>query len=353
MATISLFQPNAILDAGHQVRAPGGYEWWYFDAEDRASDTQIVAIYLHGFVFHPRYLREYFAYLRRPTRTRPPVPDDFACAYFCVYRAGRILHQFMAQYPAEQFAARMDRPEVKIGPNRMESRSTAIDLTLSGTPWKLTGMGPKLLKGQTLSAELAFAPRLTLEPSERRFFSKELAGADHHWVVANPLCEVRGSIALTGQNPIRFEGRGYHDHNYGTGPIGPGLKHWFWGRALLDDAAITFHLARARDARLPDEVHLIEANASGVTDRSAVGAQVDWSGHSKLWLRYPLRANFGEVLRLCNPRLIDSSPFYLRLIYDAEFCGKKTTAFTEVAYPHRLRWPVLGRMIEMSIQSAG
>ena len=56
-----------------------------------------------------------------------------------------------------------------------------------------------------------------------------------------------------------------------------------------------------------------------------------------------------DVLSLGNPRLIDSSPFYLRLIYDATTRGKAGTAFCEVAYPHRLRWPILGRMIEMSI----
>ena len=28
--------------------------------------------------------------------------------------------------------------------------------------------------------------------------------------------------------------------------------------------------------------------------------------------------------------------------------GERTTAFCELAYPHRVRWPILGRMIEMS-----
>ena len=40
----------------------------------------------------------------------------------------------------------------------------------------------------------------------------------------------------------------------------------------------------------------------------------------------------------------------MRLIYAADHGG---TAFCEIAYPHRLRWPVLGRMIEMSIDKRG
>ena len=55
---------------------------------------------------------------------------------------------------------------------------------------------------------------------------------------------------------------------------------------------------------------------------------------------------------LTSPRLIDASPFYLRLSYEVEFRGRKITAFCEVAHPHRLNWPILGRMIEMSIESS-
>jgi carotenoid 1,2-hydratase len=175
-----------------------------------------------------------------------------------------------------------------------------------------------------------------------------MGSSHHHWIVSDPLCEVRGSIRMTGQPDISFVGQGYHDHNYGTGPIGPGLKRWFWGRVLLEDRALTFHFARPKRRKMPDESHLIEADASGMREVSS-DAEIDWSVRSRLWLAYPGRARFGEVLALSRPRLIDSSPFYMRLLYDADVRGRKGTALTEVAYPHRLRWPVLGRMIEMSI----
>ncbi len=54
-------------------------------------------------------------------------------------------------------------------------------------------------------------------------------------------------------------------------------------------------------------------------------------------------------LALREPRVVDASPFYLRVAYAAAVRGVPARAFCEVAYPHRLRWPVLGRMIEMSI----
>ena len=45
--------------------------------------------------------------------------------------------------------------------------------------------------------------------------------------------------------------------------------------------------------------------------------------------------------------LVEDSPFYLRATYATEH----GPAFCEIAYPHRLRWPVLGRMIEMSVDT--
>jgi carotenoid 1,2-hydratase len=169
---------------------------------------------------------------------------------------------------------------------------------------------------------------------------------------------VTGTIQLTGSESqtISFTGKGYHDHNYGTAPIGPGLKRWIWGRVFFDDApdasrVVTFHFARPRDASLPDELHVTEADATRFVDQKIepAGVHVDWSRRTALLLAYPDRLVFGDVMTLSNPRLIDAQPFYLRLMYDAESLGKPGKAFCEVAYPHRLRWPILGRMIEMSI----
>ena len=74
----------------------------------------------------------------------------------------------------------------------------------------------------------------------------------------------------------------------------------------------------------------------------------DWYRRTRTLLRYPDAVDVGPM-KLRHPRVVDASPFYLRIAYDAAVRGKTGTAFCEVAYPHRLRWPVLGRMIEMSI----
>lgn len=367
MNVLPLFQTPADPDAWHHVTSPGGYEWWYFDAEDTTGRLQIVAIFLEGFVFHPGYLRKYASFLRKPTHRQPPVAGDFPCAYFVVYEDGKIAAQFMSQVEPSDFRASADQTDVQIGPNHLRRESDgSLRLRLRGVPWKLTWRGPLVLQGQELSADLTFRPRFPGRPMERRFLSRQMTGADHHWVIADPICDVRGTIDVgpSGSRPAdgtsnggvvgrrwSFAGSGYHDHNYGTAPIGPGLKRWVWGRAIAEDRVYTFHFARGRDASLPDEMHLVRADAKGKTEVNVVTPQVDWSRRTATGLAYPQAISFAPFLRLSSPRVVDSAPFYMRLIYDAELDGKvRTTAFCEVAYPHRLRWPVLGRMIEMSIR---
>ena len=336
-------------DAWHNVTAPGGYEWWYFDAESHDKKTQVVAILLDGFVFHPGYLRRYARFVKNPTKHAPPTADQYPCAYLAVYRDGKLVKQFMTQYAPSDFEADADTPRVRMGPNAM-TLDGDYALKMTGTPWRLTARGPQLIQDQTLSADLSFRPTLRHEPLSRRFLSREMTGADHHWVLAAPRCDVTGRIDLGDGETIQFAGRGYHDHNYGTGPLGPGLKRWTWGRVLLENRVVGFQLAEPSgdgDA----EFHLFEADADGERDVTGQHRFRSWAWGPRraMLLSHLERLSVPGFLELTKPRVVDASPFYLRLVYDAVAGGEAGRAFVEVAYPGRLRLPVLGRMIEMSI----
>ncbi len=358
----SQYNPNPAAgpDGWHQVAAPGGYEWWYFDAEDAESDLKVVAILLEGFVFHPGYLRAYASFLRQPTRRRPPVAGDYPCAYFVVYEKGRVAAQFMTQYAPGDFTVAVDTVDLKIGPNRLRrDESGQYRLSLTGMPWSLTLRGPKLHHDSLLSAELTFDPIVRHAPMERTFLSRRMTGADHRWVLADPMCRAAGTIRIAASNgkgvkTIELRGRGYHDHNYGTSPIGPGLRHWIWGRLHLPNRVITFHHAAPRAGGSSDETHIVQIDLGGMRDVPAKGASGIWDAHTPWGLRYPRHLLLGDVLTLRSPQVIDSTPFYLRLQYAATMhdTGELGIAFCEVAWPNRLRWPILGRMIEMSIHQA-
>ena len=341
MPIISLSTPTQFADASHQVTAPGGYERWHFDAEDSAGQMRMVAVFYQGYVFHPAYLRAYNKYRWWPTRNAPPVPASFPCVCFNFYRGNQAVAQFIAQFPTRTCSAAVDRLDVSMGPNRVHSNEDgSLDLIISGE--------------NGLSAQFHFAPRAKHPPVERRFLSRASTGADHHWVIANPLCDVSGQIETTDSatgrtSQISIDGPGYHDHAYGTGPIGPGLKRWMWGRVLMEDHAAMFQFAQPRDLNQPDDIHMHEADSFGLRELPVDRFNADWSRKTKGLLRYPAWVEAG-AMQLVNPRVIDATPFSIRLIYDASVRGASGQACCEVAYPNRLVWPLIGKRIEKSIQ---
>jgi carotenoid 1,2-hydratase len=336
-----MYDVAAHPDGWHAVASPGGYEWWYFDAESLDGRTRLVAILLEGFVFHPGYLRAYGRFRRNPTKITPPVAGDFPVAYLCLYRDQKIASQFITQVPPGEFDASPDGPRVTLGRNSLHLDDAGdYRLRMTGHPWRVTTRGPVTDRGRTLDADLTFAPIVRHEPMERTFLSREMTDADHKWVLAAPCCRVAGTVA--GED---FTGLGYHDHNYGTAPLGPGLRRWVWGRILDDDSADLFHHAEPRDASLPAESHRVTLR-NGELAESDAAIGVTWGRRSTLGLPYPSTIRLGDDVTLSQPTVVDNAPFYLRATYDA---GSGRRAFCEIAHPHRLRWPILGRMIEMSI----
>ncbi|MEM1013271.1 MAG: hypothetical protein AAGI46_13760 [Planctomycetota bacterium] len=350
-----MFTRPAHPDAHHRVTAPGGYEWWYVDAESHDGRTHVVAILFDGYVFHPAYLRADARFRRQPTKVRPAIAADFPCAYCVVYRDGSIHRQFLTQVRPKDFEAATNRLHVRVGDCTLSGDGDQLRLAVSGTPWKLTAQGPKLIEDETLSVDLQLQVAAGLQPAvgtsnepsdrERIFLSRAMTGEHHGWIPAAPRCAVEGTVA---GEP--FQGRAYHDHNYGTGPLGPGLRRWVWGRVFTDDRLVSFHLAEPADRALPAERHAFEATDAGFSDVPADELAADWSRRSKTGLPFPRTIRLGDRLQLSEPKVIDDSPFYLRVAYDAVVDGnERVRALCEVGHPHRLRWPVLGRMIEMSI----
>jgi hypothetical protein len=407
--TLSLYDPSPPdADGWHSVRSPGGYEWWHFDAEDDSGQLRFVAGLCEGYVFHPGYLRRYYQYLANPTQNPPPLPGEYPCAWFAIFEGGRVLGEYLTQVLPQEFAASAAGPEVRVGPNQL-SRNPDGSLQLRLSNGQLSAQAtfhPSLLEharrvikehaaiipsartpgegqGDALDAGADDRTQNSPHPNplpeyrerearaktpdsvmtsnntasgvlERDFLSRKMTGADHRWVMANPLCRVQGQVRL-GTRVIEFAGRGYHDHNFGSAPLGPGLRRWVRGRVLWEDAMVAFHYARPRRRRLGDELTLIQGDAKGVREVPVTLSKTDWSGRTALAVRYPTRLHLkmtgpaaGEI-RLESPRVIQATAYQLRLTYEARFGQRTGQAFCEVGYPRRLTWPVVGRMIEKSI----
>ena len=334
----------------HQVSAPGGYETWRFEAEDAAGEYRLLAELVQGCCYHRRYYTAYRAYRHRPTRIAPPVPSDWPCIHLWLYRRGELAASFVSEHAAGEFSASVNNGDVAIGSSRATHRADgSIELALR--------RGPSTQNGSGIATTLEFVPQGKLPVVQSPLFPRALRplasptrwGGEHWWLATAPRCQVRGSIQLheahapDAPQVIQFTGRGYCDRTFGTAPPGRGLKRMMRGRLLLEDRSLVFQLAMA--ARSHRTVaHLLEADATAATMRPA-SVSVRWDGRTPMQMRYPTHIAFEEAgVQLVNPTLLAVQPYGMHLQY--ELAGRNAeTAFCEIVYPRRLRWPGVNQLL--------
>ena len=191
---------------------------------------------------------------------------------------------------------------------------------------------------------------------ERAFLSREMTGADHHWVIADPLCDVSGVIELfdasTGRpTVIEFNGRGYHDHNSGTGPLGPGLEAMVLGTHAHRRQRRTRSISPGQQTSICVMRFIWSKRTLKAFTRSR---SIAWTptgrGRRRFAWRIPSACAWTIVLSFATHASSIPRPFTCGSCMTRPAAVKmQPVALCEIAYPHRLRWPLLGRMIEMSI----
>jgi len=115
--TIPLYNTTASADGWHEVRAPGGSEWWIFRGVDAQTDRKFVAAIFDGCPFHPRYRRMYRRYTDKPTRVAPPLPRDFQCSLIAIFERGQCREQLLFQFPPGSLSGSTRAPEMRLGTN--------------------------------------------------------------------------------------------------------------------------------------------------------------------------------------------------------------------------------------------
>ena len=198
MPTLPLYDTPGNVDAWHRVRAPGGYEWWHFEATSGDSDVRVVIDFFDGDPFNAAYQRAYSNYRRRPTRVAPPVPRDYPCVRIQTFQTGKRVSLIDAPQPPGSLVASDDGMEIRIGPNVIRSDGGAFQLSLE-------------------SAEFTFRPLEPHPPSVRELAGEERS-AIHFRIIPCGSYDVSGTLRLGRETP--FAGRGTYVHYFGTGPIG-------------------------------------------------------------------------------------------------------------------------------------
>ncbi|HVF86574.1 MAG TPA: hypothetical protein VM866_03250 [Pyrinomonadaceae bacterium] len=345
--------------------APGGYEWWYFDAISDDGRDALVIIFLADFVFSPRFNRAVAEH--RLGRGRAPRPAEFPAVSVCLYHDGRLQFRANNENTAADFSAGRDQPFCRIGRSNFRlvetPRGHSYDVTID----------EPLRGGRRLNASLSWSV------TDGDFSSRgvgdvpadanaQINSSGHGWNMVAPRCRVGGIISVFERDGARiderhFGGAGYHDHNRDVRWMPATIAEWQWGRAhFADQTTAVFYRYRENADEMPT-TRLFVVRDKELAHYDAQLKKQSVRRHH-FGVRYPRSLGFtaeaeGRTISLIlsQRRVIESSYFYLRFLSDAALdIGGRTQraeAITEHLAPRALRWRWLDWLTNMRIGRNG
>lgn len=300
---------DPLEDAAHGDwlrRTPGAYEWWYYDALSDDGVWALVCIWFLGNPFSPYY--------RHSARGAGADPFDHNALFFALYRHGRLYAYHFTRFPRASVCADETRPAtLRFGPNASSFDDCRYHLHLAD----------ENANRRVLNADLVFCPPAPNSGGAKGDVGVRGASDDHFWLPAAPSCRVAGDIMLrerhsVGATTIRFAGRGYHDHNWGTLPFTAGIRGWYWARAALanDRALILYHVDYQRPREPVSHLLLFDGGRLIHHDPQAMVTQ----NRARLNV---FGTRYASALDVCSAdikasfhlgRRMDSAPFYIRTL---------------------------------------
>jgi carotenoid 1,2-hydratase len=303
----------------HDLKTPGAYEWWYFDAEDKENGISFVIIWFAGFPFSPYYNDRHDRW-KRTGGSPSPLPADFSGFSFQLYEQGRETLNFIREGPNGLFESR--RPDIGV---KFEKNSFAYDPVANAYRLDIDFTFPARRKEVKASLVFNTSRRYTYEKkAEACCASRPL----HQWLLSVPKADVEGTIEIreTRTSAVQrytVKGAGYHDHNVGIMPLQEYISRWYWGRAFSGHSDVIYYLIYFRDKTIePLTLLFLYDHREGKTrvhDRVAIEERSYRRG-----LFAPLHGREFSLscddirLTVRHERVLDAGPFYLRFLSAVE-----------------------------------
>jgi carotenoid 1,2-hydratase len=304
----------------HDMQEPGAYEWWYFDAEDKASGVSVVIIWFSGFPFSPYYMQHYDDWKGRAV-SAPPLSSDYAGFSFQLYEQGRETLNFIREGGKDLFEC--NREQIGF---RFENSRFLYDALRD--EYRLVVDFAFPARNRKVSAELLF------KVTRRALYTKKdgngAANSRHQWLLSVPRAEVDGYVEISGENGgslrrIVLRGHGYHDHNLGTMPMQEYIARWYWGRAFSERYDLVYYMIFFRNtAYQPVSLLMLHDNIAGKVSfmDSLQFRERDFSTgfFSPLHGRTLELDGGGASVSVSQKKVLDAGPFYLRFASDISLC---------------------------------
>ncbi|MEC9486229.1 MAG: carotenoid 1,2-hydratase [Prosthecochloris sp.] len=334
-------------DVWHDLKEPGSYEWWYFDAEDEEQGISLVCIWFAGFAFSPYYMQHYLDW-QRNSRQDAPQALEYAGFSFQLYRNGREIVNFIKEGPEHLFQSSGSDIDVSFENNRFHYDSASSTYVLD-----IDFDYPA--RCQQVNAQLRFHALRRF--SYTKHDNNNNGHVPHHqWLLGVPRAGVQGTVNLTDTLRRRtstwtISARGYHDHNLGAMPVHEYIDKWYWGRAYSPKYDLIYYVIYFRNnGYRPLAITMLHDNEN---DRFMVHDELDVreSAFTRgLFAPVHSRAlNFSRGdfdIDISQDRVLDTGPFYLRFgssisfRLDGEHQGE-LRGISEFLKPGRLQSPVL------------
>lgn len=287
--------------------APGGYTWWYFDAESQNGAAAITIIAFIGSVFSP-----YYAWAGR----RTPLNH---CALN------------VALYGARPRWAMTERSAVRTTVSR-----DCLSIGASALSWK----GDKL----TIAIDERGAPfpvrlrgTVTVRPDflTQRTFTIDAEGR-HRWRPLAPLAAFEVNL----EDPeVSWRSDGYFDSNDGEAPLEEAFKAWNWARLrtrgrpalILYDTTPRIGDQRRLALEVGEDGAITEADSPALRIASPTPV-------------FRMERRIGGE----NPRIVrtlEDAPFYSRSLVETSIGGARYRGFHESLSGDRLRSPLVRAML--------
>ncbi len=280
---------------------PRGYRWWYVDGLSDDGRRGFTAIFLIGSVFSA-------AYARRVWRGEAVPATDHLGVHVVLYEDGRELAWTTSEYPVAGLGCEVGREDsrLRIGGSRLTWHSDGtlvgeIDERSAPVFWSYFGFGRRM------RGRFVFTPSPDSSAPEIEL-ARSATGEAHRWKV----CASHARIRVEFDHPgFRFEGRAYHDTNWGEGRLEAAFKRWSWARFHDDAGSRVVYAVEPRGAAPRGFVIERGVSAEARPARFGATALIDWGLHA------PDHFEIGEgadVLRAEVARVLDCSPFYERYV---------------------------------------
>lgn len=306
-------------DYFHNLVSPGSYEWSYFDGLSEDAEWGFVAIWFRGCPMSPYYTAAIDHYFRNPS-SAPPDPGEYVAFNFNLYHRGRRIYYALHEQPRSLWHDELHRSDIKLAGNtvRFGYPRQGGKTTLLGIDTRLSYQMSHIVGDIDIDWRQQDLDSLTSD------YVRTETG--HFWVPAALDGKFTAQLDLwrlgRRTRPLHFNGRAYHDRNFGTAPLHHLEAAWHWGRVHSDEHTFVYFAVLPEREGRSERFQRMILLSNGMLAGKADSFDLYDSPRSPHWstLPYPrvVKGENGGAVPLDfiaqQAYTVDSGPFYHRLI---------------------------------------